>query len=348
MTTTPETLDERHIKECRNKRCPRMNVRIYAPERRYCSTCQAKLKLASWRSQDSPPIHDLGGDSPSNGNGAASIVILAFHEHKGDWASYTHYLTEMGVTEDAYSVNQKILEARRSKAALSSKVTTLVHTPPKPSDTFTCDPDIKGCPIAAKPAVEIPHTMFYKWVYLALAFKTEWIAYLKGHQRPEDGVWIITEMYFPVQKANGAHVDVVGDDQVLEGTIGSVHSHVGMSTFFSNEDELHFNHPVELVVNNRGDISASIRSLLDCKRYSRANASVLLLGNEDEVAARDHLNSKLTQDTAFTTTTSHASPNSSRSYNGHGPSYWNGHRWIEGTRPANQSTSALENHGLAD
>jgi proteasome lid subunit RPN8/RPN11 len=176
----------------------------------------------------------------------------------------------------------------------------------KPSDTFTCAEGLEisnlatdgkgGCPIAAKGRVEMPHNMFRNWVYLASKYDVEWIAYLIGHQRPEDGCWIITDMYFPKQRCQGAHVEVIGDDQVRPNTIGSVHSHVAMDAFFSKEDIDHFNHPVELVVNRHSKLCSAILQKLECGRFTRIAAPVYLTGgSEEQVALETALNEQMSR-----------------------------------------------------
>lgn len=340
-------LDTEHIKECRNKRCSRHLVAVYAPLRKYCSVCGAKLKLSF--GGDTPPIADIGPDEPArkdqrgynrhDRHGEVSLLDLKpFMEHSGQWDAYEKYLNEHGIYEDAYSVNAKILEARQERSRLmNSHTTAITTTATRTNDEFTCDPDIKGCPIAKAPIVEIPHNLFQTWVYLALAFKIEWIAYLKGSFRAatesDPGAWEITEMYFPPQKATGAHVSVEGEHQILEGTIGAVHSHVGMGAFFSKEDEDHFNHSVELVVNNKSDIKASVRQQLECGRWSRTNGKIMLMGDDAATAAAASLRAIIKEDKTAIFTTARASGNGRKV---DGPSgYWDNdkQKWIEGPRP---------------
>lgn len=159
------------------------------------------------------------------------------------------------------------------------------------SDTFHCPSDLSGCPIASKAKVNIPVEMFNKWVFLARKLDTEWIAYLLGKETAENE-YEITDMYFPKQKANGVHCEAE-DGEIQEGTIAAVHSHVGMKAFFSTEDERHFNHPVELVVNRSGDILGNGRTKLECGRWHRGPASIRLTGCEGDLAMEKELREKV-------------------------------------------------------
>jgi hypothetical protein len=171
---------------------------------------------------------------------------------------------------------------------------TRTHTNlPLGNDTFTCPPDLTGCPIARKTSVLVPLEMYYQWVFFAKQISTEWIAYLTGEEKDEFTIKI-TGMYFPKQKANGAHVEAE-DGEIINGTIAAVHSHVGMEAFFSHEDKDHFNHRVEMVVNNRGDIKANSRTKLECGRFHRGDADVLFIGDEQLRGLMD-LKSKIEPD----------------------------------------------------
>lgn len=173
----------------------------------------------------------------------------------------------------------------------------------KAGDTFTCAAsEIDGCPLQAKeaanPLVQVPWELYQKWIYLCRKFTTEWIAYLKGTKNPETGIWTITEMYFPKQRANQSHVDVIDDtNQVTEGTIGSVHSHVSMSAFFSAEDKRHFNHDVEIVCNRSGDLACAVRIKLECGRFGRLGSAILLTGTDNIAGIMNDLTSKLVEET---------------------------------------------------
>lgn len=166
---------------------------------------------------------------------------------------------------------------------------------PEKKDTFTCPSDLTGCPVAKKSVVRIPIAMFNRWIFLAGQIDTEWIAYLKGVETAP-GTYEITSMYFPEQKATSTHCDAE-DGEIEEGTIGAVHSHVGMKAFFSGEDEKHFNHKIEIVVNRDGDILANGRTQLECGRFHRGLADILFVGCEEELDLVEKLKSKLRRDT---------------------------------------------------
>lgn len=172
---------------------------------------------------------------------------------------------------------------------------TMIVTKPA-EDTFVCPDDLKGCPIAKPARVLIPYDMYNQWIFLANQIPTEWIAYLKGFQsKPNE--YTITGMYFPPQKASGAHCEAVDlPGTIEEGTIAAVHSHVSMNVFFSAEDERHFNHPIELVVNDRGEIKANGRSKLECGRFHRGDAEIIFTACEAELALQDELEKKISPD----------------------------------------------------
>jgi hypothetical protein len=157
---------------------------------------------------------------------------------------------------------------------------------PEPEDdgVFTVDNgEVEGCPLAAKcakPRLEIDNQLFNDWVFMANQLDTEWFAYLTGSEI--EGGWQVTGMYFPKQRATGGHC-VPDDREVREGTIGSVHSHVGMAARFSSTDRDHFNWPVELVINRSGDFDSSVRITLKCGSPSRAEAKVTLINCEREM-----------------------------------------------------------------
>jgi hypothetical protein len=312
---------EDDLKMCRNKRCGRNGVLIVAPDRRYCSSCGAKLKN-SWGhtlNPDHPPLIDPGPDEAPGKGGKRGYMhqpitaittkqgeliempkpngvlqMLPWNDFQGTWDSYSKYREDFqkGEIKDNEPFMTEWCKKRQNAKALASK----------PSDTFTCAGDIKGCPMMTsmenEHLVRIPHDMYQNWIWLCLRFDTEWIAYLKGTQDPTTKVWSITEMYFPKQKANSSHVDAA-DGEVQEGTIGSVHSHVSMGAFFSTEDENHFNHPVEMVINREGKMAICVRLPLECGRFSRVKTKCLLIGNDTCQALATDLESKLTEDRSF-------------------------------------------------
>ncbi len=159
------------------------------------------------------------------------------------------------------------------------------------SDEFSCPPDLTDCPVAAPPSVTVPYEMFQKWISMAKALSTEWIAFLKGHES-SPGQYIIEDMYIPPQYATGSFCEAE-DGHIQPGTIGAVHSHVGMNVFFSSTDVEHMNHNIELVVNNKGEIIANGRTKLDCGRFHRMTAKVFLAGAPTNQALLEELKSKI-------------------------------------------------------
>jgi len=159
------------------------------------------------------------------------------------------------------------------------------------SDEFSCPPDLTSCPVAAAPTVTVPYELFQKWIYMAKGLTTEWIAFLKGSE-PSPGQYLIEDMYIPLQRATGSFCEAE-DGQILPGTIGAVHSHVGMNVFFSDTDVKHMNHAIELVVNNKGEIIANGRTKLDCGRYHRRTAKVYLSGAPTNDPLMQELKSKV-------------------------------------------------------
>lgn len=155
------------------------------------------------------------------------------------------------------------------------------YTPPKPADTFTCPDDLTTCPVAKKARLLITQDMFNTWVYLAQRFDTEWLAYLKGeavHDQPF--TWRVDDLYFPSQKATGVHVEA-DEGTALPGTVAAVHSHVAMDAFFSDEDVRHANWPVEVVINRNGKFKAAGRTQLECGRWHRGEADLIISRNNE-------------------------------------------------------------------
>lgn len=154
------------------------------------------------------------------------------------------------------------------------------HQPSEPvkSTDWSCtDAHTEGCPLPqVSPKLHIPMLMYATWQWLAMRFSTEWIAYLIGKyvDSGEEIGWHVESMYFPKQSAQAAHVQAE-DGEIKEGVIGDVHSHVRMGAFFSGEDKAHMNHDVHIVINAKGDMDTSIRTKLECGRFSRTKGSVL-------------------------------------------------------------------------
>lgn len=316
--------DNAFMRECHNKRCPRKGTLVYT-NNRYCSSCKAKLKQAFFDSNSSRrPIVDIGTDPrsvtdnhhriPALGGAAMSPrkpYIETFSQFKGDLAAYRVYLKTFGIEEFLMyndfkggtweDYNKYLITLGIGVGAHSSSRVHVMQ--PSSTDTFTCsNPDISGCPIVVKPTINLPTKMYHLWTHLAGHFSTEWIAYLMGNFDEETNSWTITDYYFPKQKAHGAHVDAE-DGQIKEGTIGSVHSHVRMSAYFSQEDRKHFNHPVEMVINADGKVATCCRTTLKCGSFSRVeDVKVMLTGDEEQNAAAAALEAVLTPDSPHSTT----------------------------------------------
>lgn len=271
---------------------------------------------------------------------------LTYSNFKGDMAGYREYLAQLGIhnfmefAEWKETPEGKKMEPRdqwdeyekwRMSIGIEPFVTTknvhkgggnVIHYAPAASrDTFTViePPPITACSLALVEKIELPNVMWHRWLYLAKAFETEWIAYLKGHKREADGVWEITEMYFPKQKVTPSHVDAE-DGEIQDGTIGAVHSHVAMSAFFSQEDVKHANHTIELVVNRKGEFDSAVRIQLPCGNFMRVKATLTVTGMEEDVAAVEQLEGKIistTRSTGFHTKNSRGSGRHGRYHNDH-------------------------------
>jgi proteasome lid subunit RPN8/RPN11 len=179
----------------------------------------------------------------------------------------------------AYEGQARLSQPARQLPVSYTRVT--VQSEPRKDFDWTCPvADVKGCPVAAEPLVEVPAEMFRAWVELAEDYSTEWIAYLIGEVDQAKGTGVIREMYFPPQSASGAHVELPdsGNFRARPGTVGAIHSHVQMSAFFSRTDEDHANWPIEIVVNAKGEYCVRVRVKLECSRYSRIDGKLKLVG----------------------------------------------------------------------
>jgi len=245
------------VRECMNKTCPRYKVPVirlsqgqHSEDIYKCSACDGWLRIAVHGIADfeQPPIIDGGRELPGFVGGMSRQVI-------------------------------EQMQGERHLPDYYQRQGRVVHIAP-PDDTFHCTPDVKGCPVVGevKDVVNVPLEMWNQWIFLAKEMSTEWIAYLKGTVSGENGkmVYDITEMYFPKQTMQSATCEAE-EGEIQEGTIGSIHSHVGMKAFFSTVDEMHFNHPVEMVINKYGDVECRTRIKLECGRYQRVNAKVMLI-----------------------------------------------------------------------
>lgn len=153
---------------------------------------------------------------------------------------------------------------------------------------FTCESTLSGCPIAASEPVKVlmPFTLYNECHWLTKQFNTEWLAYLQGKLEADGSYSIEPGLYFPKQTATTAHVTVSDGERPPEGSIAAIHSHVDFGVFFSKEDEDHFNHPVEMIINRKGDVIANALSTLKCGSLHRGPATVLLTGAPTESKAK--------------------------------------------------------------
>ena len=158
---------------------------------------------------------------------------------------------------------------------------------------FQCEATLTGCPIASKSKIMFPYQLYQDCMWLAREFATEWFAYITGKREGNDYV-LDGALVFPKQKVNSAHLEVQDGELPPENCVASIHSHVGMSAFFSNEDQAHFNYPVEMVINRNGDIVANALSTLKCGSLHRGDAQVLLVNTPE--GARAQLKSALIEE----------------------------------------------------
>ena len=266
------TTVETELAQCTNKRCPRHNVLVV--QSRFCSTCGRKMKPYSSQG------HLIGmGETPPASYGQRWLEDAAIRAHHFD-ASY-------------------------SRGGNHNQTLPVVTLPQADNDDEWSSEclRVRGCPIASTDVkVEVPLRIYNQWVFLANQFSTEWIAYLIGQQADsETHNWQITDFYFPKQVATGAHLDVDKEwlrDNAKPNTIGSVHSHVGMRAFFSSEDEKHFNHAVEMVINRSGDMCANIAIRLECGRSSRMGTKVIWTECETELALAQQLREAIVEESA--------------------------------------------------
>lgn len=281
-------MQEPILKVCPNEEC---DIDFLETNFKRCPQCRTKLKPYIWKPQD----RDVPPHRP---------------------------LSRMELEElNRHNTQPKLLTASSLSEAVS-----------KGSDkewVGESDCDIKGCPIAPAPKIRIPFRLYRTWQFLCHRFDTEWAAYLKG-EISDDGLLFELSpdgMYFPKQACTGGHVSVDHNVSMQEGTIAAVHSNVNMAAFFSKEDENHWNHPIELVVNRKGDVEAVARMKLECGRFQRQKANVALIGCEEEMCIEKVLSSVLTVDKAppERTVTVFRSDGSSGSPGTHRYAWKNGH-----------------------
>lgn len=112
--------------------------------------------------------------------------------------------------------------------------------------------------------------------------QTEWQALLTGTEN-KDGVWV-TGYWIPKQEVTGSTVtnlDLVNKDVIRDKKIiCTIHSHANMGVFFSGVDEKFTNNSLiknHIVVNNKGEMKATMRYELPCKltRFFDAKVQVI-------------------------------------------------------------------------
>jgi hypothetical protein len=188
--------------------------------------------------------------------------------------------------------------AQRSDAMDEVVTATDLTAKQEEAETWTnhAPADVCGkCPIASTPIVRVSQRTWGTWIELARRFDTEWLAYCTGRLTREGAV--LTGYYFPAQDATGAHVERVVDDAdaIRPGTVGAVHSHVGMQAFWSEEDKRHCNWPVEIVLNRKGEAKCIIRHKLECGRYTRSDGQIHLSAGAQVDAVEVELSAALTK-----------------------------------------------------
>lgn len=214
---------------------------------------------------------------------------------KAEWEEWGDYLGTHPAMSNGLGVTFEPDEGMMDGPTLG-RVLNVVQEP-KVDDTWEVPACLNSCPIAPQAQVYIPDEMFKQWVDLTREISTEWIAYLQGKAIPDKPFsWEITGMTFPRQKANSAHVEIEDEERPPTGTVATVHSHVDFNVFFSSEDQKHFNWPVELVVNRRGEIKANGLVTLECGRPHRGDAKVWLTGREAYRTLANQLKAVLTEE----------------------------------------------------
>jgi hypothetical protein len=290
---------------CYNLKCKRLRIGTTG---KFCTACGQGLRSFTAAYSDGHKVGDF--DVPPNN----------FNRKQRKAMRKGRRMENGGIWLPGYSDPEDYMDRRtvgeQAGLVVIDKPNGKGHSTPSAAKDWTCDAgQVNGCPIAVTMDVYIPIAMYDEWTMLADTFDTEWIAYLTGHQS-DDGTWIIDSYYFPKQLAHDCHCNVVegidGKDECQADVIGTVHSHVKMGAFFSGEDQAHFNHPVELVINARGDIKANVAIKLQCGHPSRSETKVFTLG--ERPAKEEHpkvaeLKSKLTEQKWQSTTSSSSSPN---------------------------------------
>lgn len=169
-------------------------------------------------------------------------------------------------------------------------------SPLKEDGVFHCEESgeiTAECPLKPKvPSVLIDSRVWNCLMDCTREYETEWIALLIGRLDKDsqgDPAYVIERFYFPPQTASGTHVDVPTGVKPKVGTIGAIHSHVGMGVFFSSTDKDHSNWPVEVVINRKEEYEAVSRHKLKCGEWAKSKTKVYLTGSSLPKAIKGQL-----------------------------------------------------------
>jgi proteasome lid subunit RPN8/RPN11 len=251
----------------------------YAILIRACQLCEFALWPGNWQSYDAYLLK-CGAGTLTHPNEISALIarIKAYAaNHSLNWDTYNSFT---GTTSEQGRARGKVVTLNQTK------------------ETFTCDDsDIAPCSQAPKACVFMPAEMYVNFIHLCRSFKTEWLAYLKGTKEVNDKgevLWEITDFYFPPQTVTASHVDIPDDYRPEEGTIGDIHSHVDMSAFFSAEDKKHFNWPVHIVINRKGETDIALAHTLGCGKTTRLPATLYTTSSDSQDTLVKSLEEKLT------------------------------------------------------
>lgn len=142
---------------------------------------------------------------------------------------------------------------------------------------FECE-HVTECSRAKPRRCSIPASLWFDLLTLAQRDKDEWLCYLIGEET-EDGI-SVSDVAFPSQVRGVANVEVTGG--APEHCVGKLHSHNTMKAFFSSTDRQHFNWPLEVVINARGEYEAVCRVKLPCGELMHTAARILVTGGSIE------------------------------------------------------------------
>lgn len=141
-----------------------------------------------------------------------------------------------------------------------------------------------SCPLNPKvPSILVDTKVWDGWLKATHLYDSEWIALLFGRESitsKSEPCYVIDGFYFPPQTATGTHVEVPTGVIPKPGVVGAIHSHVGMSVFFSATDKAHSNWPVEIVINRKREYEAVARYKLKCGEWAKGKATVYLTGDQ--------------------------------------------------------------------